>query len=359
VDVHQHADGRGGEELVHVPLGISHGFEDEDRLEEEVGFVGFEHAEARGAGGRVDEEVDAVGDERVVGGDEADVFAGDGAFAAVGRQHAVAWDRRETFHVGVGGVEVEVALFELLHVDAKMIEDVGEDLAGGRVGVGGAHAIEDLFGDVAVEGIQLEEAVATFLELELEVGAKGFGFGNEGVELLAGVFFEAAFTVGGGEFEEARAEGFGVVVAAVERRLEGVQAEMIPLGDGGIGSAGKIGDVNLNRIRLANTVEAADALLDEARVEREIPENEVVGELEVAPFAADFGTEEDLRAGGFCEPGGLAVALHEREALVEEADVEVELFFDGGFEGEDLALGAADEKDFGGGGFFEEGDKPV
>ena len=162
-----------------------------------------------------------------------------------------------------------------------------------------------------------------------------------------------------GEGEEAGLELVLVVVAAVEGGLEGVEAAVIPFDDAFLGAARDVGDVNADRLGLADPVEAADALLEETGIEGEIEEDEVVGELEVAALAADFGAEEELGAVGFGEPRGLAVALDEREALVKEGDLEVDFFLQGGLEGDDLALGFADEEDFGGTLREEEGDEPV
>ena len=74
---------------------------------------------------------------------------------------------------------------------------------------------------------------------------------------------------------------------------------------------------------LADAVEAADALLEQLGVAREVEEDEVVGELEVAALAADLGADEEAGAVGFGEPGGVAVALEEGEAFVEEGGVEL------------------------------------
>src|SRR6185437_14278506 len=39
---------------------------------------------------------------------------------------------------------------------------------------------------------------------------------------------------------------------------------------------------------LADAVEAADALLEQVGIERQVPQDDVVGELEIAAFRADF-----------------------------------------------------------------------
>jgi hypothetical protein len=117
--------------------------------------------------------------------------------------------------------------------------------------------------------------------------------------------------------------------------------------------------VDADGLSLADTVEAADALFKEAGVQREIEEDEVVGELEIATLAANLGANQELGAIGFCEPGGLAVALHERKAFVEEADFGAHFLLQGGFDGGDFAQGFADEEDLGGVVLFEKRDEPV
>jgi hypothetical protein len=162
------------------------------------------------------------------------------------------------------------------------------------------------------------------LHFQRELAAEFGGLGDEGVELRPGDFSPPAVVVS--EREEAGFEFVLIVVAAVERGFEGIEAAVIPLDDALFGAAGDVGHVDADRLGLADTVEAADALLEETGIEREIEEDEVVGELEVAALAADLGADEELRAVGLGEPGGLAVALDEGQALVEEADFEADFF---------------------------------
>jgi hypothetical protein len=50
--------------------------------------------------------------------------------------------------------------------------------------------------------------------------------------------------------------------------------------------------MNANRLSLPDTVEPADALFQQSRIERQIKQHEMMRELEVASFAADLGTDE-------------------------------------------------------------------
>jgi hypothetical protein len=159
-EVDHHAHGRGREKLVHVPARVGDGFEDEDRFEEEVGLVAAEKAEGGGAGFRVDEKVDRVLHEGVIGGEETDVFADDGAGAVEGGEHAVGRNRREGFDVGVARVEEEVALLVVFQAHAEVIEQVGKKGAEKRIGIGGADALDHARGDGGIERVELQQAVA-------------------------------------------------------------------------------------------------------------------------------------------------------------------------------------------------------
>ena len=61
---------------------------------------------------------------------------------------------------------------------------------------------------------------------------------------------------------------------------------------------------------LADTIEPANSLLHELGVFGEIPENEVVGKLEVATFASDLGAKEYSGTFGLGKVRGLTVALN-------------------------------------------------
>ena len=67
----------------------------------------------------------------------------------------------------------------------------------------------------------------------------------------------------------------------------------------------------MNGIGLADAIKPADSLLNELGVFGEVPEDDVVGKLEVAPFATDLGAEECAGTFGVGKVGGLAVALDE------------------------------------------------
>src|SRR4051812_26544776 len=72
-------------------------------------------------------------------------------------------------------------------------------------------------------------------------------------------------------------------------------------------------DVNGDVLRLADPVQPANALFQQLRIERQIKQNQMMRELEIASFAADFGADQDLRATILRKPGGVPVALNERK----------------------------------------------
>ncbi len=69
---------------------------------------------------------------------------------------------------------------------------------------------------------------------------------------------------------------------------------------------------------LANTIQTADTLLQQIRVEGEIKHHQTAGELEVAPFGADFGAEQHLCAAVlFGEPRRRTVTFNNGHAFME------------------------------------------
>lgn len=129
-------------------------------------------------------------------------------------------------------------------------------------------------------GAEFEEAILTAGEFGLELLMGGGGFFDEWGERFLGesVFEEGDFGGEGGL-------DFG---GSVDGGFEGVEALMIPEGEGFGAAAGEVGDVDVDGGGLADAVETADALFEQLDIVWEVEQDEVVGELEVAAFAADF-----------------------------------------------------------------------
>jgi hypothetical protein len=89
-----------------------------------------------------------------------------------------------------------------------------------------------------------------------------------------------------------------------------VQAFVEPAHQHALGRFFQVRDVDLDIVRLANTVQTANTLLQQVRVEWQVKHHQMAGELEVTPFRADFRAQQNLCAAIlFTEPGGSAVAL--------------------------------------------------
>ena len=98
-----------------------------------------------------------------------------------------------------------------------------------------------------------------------------------------------------------RAVGYGV-----GKDAKALVVKLYPYLFGGLLDVGKM---DMDGTGLADTIEPANSLFHELGVFGEVPKNEVVGKLEVAPFATDLGTEEHAGTFGISKVGGLAVAL--------------------------------------------------
>ncbi|OPZ59404.1 MAG: hypothetical protein BWY87_01020 [Deltaproteobacteria bacterium ADurb.Bin510] len=132
--------------------------------------------------------------------------------------------------------------------------------------------------------------------------------------------------------------------AAGQVVLEGVQALVVPARQHRLGAASHDRHMDLNRCALADAVQPPDALFQHLGIERQIEEEEVVAELEVAALAADLGTDQDAGAVVFGEPGGIAVALDEAQALVEQGGLDLDALHQGFLDGLDLGRAAADQQ---------------
>ena len=108
-------------------------------------------------------------------------------------------------------------------------------------------------------------------------------------------------------------------ITAFEIALEGIQSLVEPARQHLLRAVGEIRHVDLDVLGLANPIEPSDALFQEFGVQRQIEQDEVVRELEIASFAADLRTDQQPRPVGLGKPGGVAIPLHQGETLVEES----------------------------------------
>jgi hypothetical protein len=90
------------------------------------------------------------------------------------------------------------------------------------------------------------------------------------------------------------------------------------------------GDMDMDGRCLADAVEAADALFQQLGIVGQVEQDEVVGELKIPTFAADFRANEQAGAVLLCEVGGVAVALEESKTLVEDGSGNFDLLLEAG-----------------------------
>ncbi|MNC05641.1 hypothetical protein D3C75_531310 [compost metagenome] len=102
------------------------------------------------------------------------------------------------------------------------------------------------------------------------------GLDQQGVEsrLIAGV--------GGQQLEQLVTHRFEYRAGSRAGLLERVQAVVIPELQGALGSPFQIGNVDLDGILLTDTIQSADTLFQQVRVERQIEQHQMAGKLEVA-----------------------------------------------------------------------------
>ena len=136
-------------------------------------------------------------------------------------------------------------------------------------------------------------------------------------------------------------EQFATIGRAAAERIE---AFVVPAQQCVLRGAGEGAGVDHDVVLLADAIEAADALFEQIRIERQVPQHQMMGELEIAAFRADFRTQQQARAFRIGEVGGIAVALEEAHAFVEARDLDPAARAQGFLQREHLGLAAADQQ---------------
>ncbi len=76
--------------------------------------------------------------------------------------------------------------------------------------------------------------------------------------------------------------------------------------------------VNIDRVQLADTIESPDTLFEQVGVPGQIEHHQMVAELEVAPFGADFRADQHLAAAIVVgKGGGRAIAFDQAHLFME------------------------------------------
>ncbi len=173
---------------------------------------------------------------------------------------------------------------------------------------------------------------------------RGVGLGDQGIQFLVAAVFAARVFVGE-RSQQARRSG-----AAVRGHRRGwtrnaSRPSSYQRASTCCALSSISGHVDRDVVFLADAVEPADALLEQIRIQRQVPQDQAMGELEVATFRADLRAQQQARAVRLGEERGVAVALHDAQAFVETRDADAATRAQRFLDGQYLGLAAADQQE--------------
>ena len=263
---------------------------------------------AHGAG---QHQVHAALHHRVFPGQELHIFARQRLGAVVGNGHTFVVAQREA---GVehffARLEDEGVLGVVFAVDAKGVEQRFHVDRQGELVVLLEDGFYQRLAFTRAARVQLQQAIAAGVQFGFQALAFVTGVGDQAVPGLAVAAFE--------QRQQAWAE---LVLQGVAGRAgveERVERFVVPLEQAFLRAALQVGDMQLDGVLLADTVQTADTLFQQVRVGRQVEHHQVVRKLEVAAFAADLGADQHLGAELFIgKVGGCPVALQNAHALME------------------------------------------
>jgi len=148
------------------------------------------------------------------------------------------------------------------------------------------------------------------VQLLLQALALGTGFVDQGLPLAV---------VGG--FQQGHQAWAELMLQGVAGRAgveEGIERLVVPLEQALLRAGFQVGHVQFDHVFLADPVQAPDALFQQVGVGRQVEQHQVMGELEVAAFTADFRADQHLGTELFIgKIGSGAVTLQNIHAFVE------------------------------------------
>jgi hypothetical protein len=105
--------------------------------------------------------------------------------------------------------------------------------------------------------------------------------------------------------------------------LEGTESIVVPVEKNRLRAALEVWDVDVDDLSLADAIEAADTLLQQVGIERQIEQDEVMGKLEIASLRTDLGADQQLAAiFPVGKEGRRAVPLQQAHAFVKEGGLD-------------------------------------
>ncbi len=344
------------QETVGAELRRRDAFEHEHRLQQRAARrQAVVDREGRVAGFRAEQQVERAHHHRVVEAQEQDVLARQRGRPVEGRLPRLV-EPRERFGAEHLRIEQQQLRALFLDVDPEMLEQAQDEVACAAVRVRRGQCLQQSLGARCEAGGELQQAVATFGDGGGEVGVRGAGLGHQRVEIGDCVGVAAGQRQGACDHALAVAlEQFAAVLRAAGERA---QALVEPAQQRMLRAAFEHAGVDVDVAALADAVEAADALLEQVRVQREVPQHEVLRELEVAALAADLGAQQQACAAGVGEVRCGAVALHDAEPLVKarhrDSGAQAQCFL----QRVQLGLAAGDEQELLAGVRVEQSDQP-
>ena len=182
------------------------------------------------------------------------------------------------------------------------------------------------------------------------------GFGNQCIQFRIVVFATTGMLFS--QLYQPTAIAFKQFPTIGRAAPKGIQAAVEPAHQRMLGCTRERAGVDEDVVLLADAVEPPDALLQQVRIQRQIPKHEVMRELEIAPLRADLGTQQQACAFHFGEIGGIAVALKQAHAFVKACDLYPTAHAQHVFEREYLGLAATDQQEFLVGELFDHAEQP-
>ena len=173
-----------------------------------------------------------------------------------------------------------------LVLDTETVPEALEIVGRVAVRVGPLDRLDQGGGALRTVRVQLEKTIAPRGQLGIDARAQRAGLRDQGVGVLR--IRERRHQV----LAQPRVDGR---CGRTDSR-EGMQPLGIPTEQHLARTAGEIGDMDLHPPRLPDPIETPDALLEQVGIQRQIEQHQMMGELEVAPLAADLRAEQDLGA---------------------------------------------------------------
>ena len=212
----------------------------------------------------------------------------------------------------IGRREHDQVFTAIVLIDADNIEQVHGK--GDQVGI--VILLFNAFGQLlrlfAAVGVNLQQAIATLFQLRFQR-----------IVLLTAGFDQLIEAFGG--FRGGKIINQFVMHAVIHGAtgragmFKRIKPFVVPANQHGLRGSFQIRNVDLDIVRLTDTVETANTLLQQIRVERQIEHYQVAGKLEVTAFGANFRTQQHLGAGVFFgEPCGGTVALNDGHTFMED-----------------------------------------